>query len=89
MSIKKRRGHGKALIAVAKRLMTAIYYMLLRDEMYNPNIGKDSAPKRGKVVLEKILTHYHSKGYTITTEDGTVLVPEQASDGSLTFKVAI
>ena len=41
LALKKRRGHGKALVAIAKRLMTAIYYMLLRDEMYKPYIGKD------------------------------------------------
>ena len=68
LSIKKRRGHGKALVAIAKRLMTSIYYMLLRNELYNPGIGKDSAPKRGKIVLEKLIEHYRLKGYTIITE---------------------
>jgi len=70
LAIKKRRGHGKALIATAKRLMTAIYFMLLRDEVYNPNIGKDSAPKRGKIFLGKLIEHYRLQGYTIVTEDG-------------------
>jgi transposase len=69
LSIKKRRGHGKALVAIAKRLMTSIYYMLLRNELYNPCIGKDSAPKRGKIVLEKLIEHYRLKGYTIITEN--------------------
>jgi transposase len=73
LSIKKRRGHGKAVIAIAKRLMTAIYFMLLKDEIYKPAVGKDFAPKRGKIVLEKLLEHYRSKGYTITTENGTLL----------------
>jgi transposase len=78
LSIKKRRGHGKALIAIAKRLMTAIYYMLLRDELYNPSVGKDVAPKRGKIALEKLIEHYRLKGYTIITENGSVLPPANA-----------
>jgi len=69
LAIKKRRGHGKALIAISKRLMTAIYFMLLRDEMYNPRIGNDAAPKRGKISLEKLIAHYRLKGYTIVTDN--------------------
>ena len=65
LALKKRRGHGKAIVAIAKRLMTAIYYMLLRDEVYNPNSGIDIAPKRGKIKLEKVIEHYRSKGYSL------------------------
>lgn len=76
LALKKRRGHGKAIIAIAKRLMTAIFYMLLRNEMYKPYIGIDPAPKRGKIYLGKIIEHYQSKGYTIVTDDGEVLNSE-------------
>jgi len=69
LAIKKRRGHGKALIAIAKRLMTAVYFMLLRDEMYNPNISNDSPPKRGKIYVDKLIEHYRSQGYTIISRD--------------------
>ena len=69
LALKKRRGHGKALVAIAKRLMTAIYYMLLRDEMYSYSAGHDAAPKRGKIVLEKLIAHYCAMGYTIVTDD--------------------
>jgi transposase len=65
LAIKKRRGHRKALIAIAKRLMTAIFYMLLRNQMYNPNLSKDTAPKRGKINLSKLIEYYELKGYTI------------------------
>jgi hypothetical protein len=65
LALKKRRGHGKAIVAISKRLMTAIYYMLLRDEMYKPNAGRDIAPKRGKISLERLKDYYQSKGYTI------------------------
>jgi transposase len=65
LALKKRRGHGKAIVATGKRLMTAIYYMLLRDETYKPGMGKDNAPKRGKIELEKLIEHYRLKGYTV------------------------
>ena len=65
LSIRKRRGHGKALIAIAKRLMTAIYYMLLRDELYSPKAGKDIAPARGKIHINKLIEYYSQKGYSI------------------------
>ena len=64
-AIKKRRGRGKAIVAIAKRIMTAIYYMLLRNELYNPNQGKDKAPKRGKISIEKLIEYYQQKGYTV------------------------
>lgn len=65
LALKKRRGHGKAIVATGKRLMTAIYYMLLRDETYKPQMGKDNAPKRGKIELEKLIEYYRLKGYTV------------------------
>ena len=45
--------------------MTAIYYMLLRDETYKKEMCKDNAPKRGKIELEKLIEHYKLKGYTV------------------------
>jgi len=72
LAIKKRRGHGKAIIAIAKKLMTAIYFMLLIDQMYTPRLGNDTAPKRGKISLEKLIAHYQSQGYTITSKGLTV-----------------
>ncbi len=45
--------------------MTAIFFMLLRDQMYNPNIGKGAAPKRGKIELQKLIEYYQLKGYTV------------------------
>ena len=70
LAIKKRRGHGKAIVAIGKRLMTAVFYMLLRDEMHNPSAGNTSAPKRGTLILENIIEHYRLKGYTIVTKNG-------------------
>jgi transposase len=72
-ALKKRRGYGKAIIAIAKRIMTAVYYMLLRDEKYNPQACADRAPARGYISLQNLVNYYNSKGYTVVTDDGKVL----------------
>jgi len=76
IALKKRRGHGKAVVAIAKRLMTAIYYMLLRGEMYSPCYGIDRAPNRGKIRVENLIAYYRSKGYTVVDTDGKLLQAE-------------
>jgi len=76
LALKKRRGYGKAIVAIAKRIMTAVYYMLLKDEMYNPNTCVDRAPARGKISLQSLVNYYSSKGYTIVTNDGDILQTE-------------
>jgi transposase len=73
LAIKKRRGHGKAIVAIAKRLATAVYYMLLRNEMYNPGLGIDPAPARGNLRWDDIVKYYQSKGYSITLNNGELL----------------
>lgn len=35
LQLKKRRGHKKAIIAIAHRLLMAIYHILKKDEPYN------------------------------------------------------
>ena len=40
LSIRKRRGHKRAIIAIARMLLTAIYHILLKDEPYNPMLYK-------------------------------------------------
>ena len=76
LAIKKRRGHGKAIVAIAKRLMTSVFYMLLRDEMYSPPSGIEPAPKRGKITLENLIEHYRSKGYTIVAKGAAQALSE-------------
>jgi hypothetical protein len=76
LALKKRRGHGKAIVAIAKRLMTAVYFMLLRDEMYNPVSCNDHAPHRGSLRIENILTHFQAKGYKILDGNGEIINPQ-------------
>ena len=38
LQLKKRRGHRKAIIAIARRLLVAIYHVLKKKEVYNPTL---------------------------------------------------
>ncbi|MEG6568097.1 transposase, partial [Thermoanaerobacterium saccharolyticum] len=42
LRIKKRRGHKKAIIAIARMLLTALYNMLKKKEPYNAELYKKS-----------------------------------------------
>ena len=42
LSIKKRRGHKKAIVAIARMLLTAIFHILSKSEPYNPVLYKHS-----------------------------------------------
>lgn len=48
LQLKKRRGHKKAIIAIARCLLTAIYYMLLKGEPYNPALYKQTEVRLGR-----------------------------------------
>ena len=75
LALKKRRGYGKAIIAIAKKIMTAVYYMLLRNDKYNPHISVERAPVKGRLSLQNIINFYASKGYSVVANDGEVLMP--------------
>jgi len=74
LALKKRRGYSKAIIAIAKRIMTAVYYMLKRNEAYNPQVCVDRAPSKGKISLQNLVNYYTSKGYVVVTGDGELLM---------------
>ncbi|CAG5138043.1 transposase [Streptococcus pneumoniae] len=38
LKLKKRRGHRKAIIAICRRLLVAIYHVFLKQESYNPRL---------------------------------------------------
>lgn len=44
LSIKKRRGHKKAIVAIARMLLTAIYNILKKNQPYNPEFYRKSDP---------------------------------------------
>ena len=65
--LKKRRGTKKARVAIARRLLTAIHQMLLKDEPYTPYIAptKESIPQSRVLSPEQALAMLRAKGYII------------------------
>jgi len=67
-SLKKRRGGKKATIAIARRLMTAIFHMLVKTEAYNPTLYAKSEviPKNRHISMEQAIALVAKMGFTIT-----------------------
>jgi transposase len=67
-ALKKRRGGKKATIAIARRLLTAIYHMLRKNEVYNPTlyVKADKPPVARQITPEQALMLVAKMGYVIT-----------------------
>ena len=68
LSLKKRRGHKKAIIAIARMLLTAIYNILKRNVPYNPELYRkaDRPPAHREVSVEEALYILQRQGYLVT-----------------------
>ncbi|MGN0682400.1 MAG: IS110 family transposase [Oscillospiraceae bacterium] len=68
LALKKRRGHKKAIIAIARMLLTAIYHMLKKDEPYSPQLRKNSdmPPLHREVSVEQAIFILQRQGYIIS-----------------------
>ena len=69
LKLKKRRGHKKAIIAIARMLLVAIYHILKKNEPYNPglySISDTVPPKIFAVSVDYAIRVLQSKGYAIT-----------------------
>lgn len=67
LSIKKRRGHKKAIIAIARMLLTAIYNILKKNEPYNPELYRksDAPPIQRTVSMDEAIFILQRQGYLI------------------------
>jgi len=67
LRIKKRRGHKKAIIAVARMLLTAIYNMLKNKEPYNAELYKksDVFPVDREITIDQAILLVQNQGYRI------------------------
>lgn len=74
-SIKKRRGHKKAIIAIARFLLTSVYFVLINktefdykrfDDLLNKNIKKHNRSIKNK---DDMISYLSKLGYTITLEN--------------------
>ncbi len=69
LSIKKRRGHKKAIIAIARMLLTAIYNILKKNEPYNPELYSrcnNTPPEHRAVSVEEAIFILQRQGYLVT-----------------------
>ena len=67
-SIKKRRGHKRAIIAIARMLLTAIYQILKKNEPYNAELYKksDAIPINRDISVEQAIFILQRQGYQIS-----------------------
>jgi transposase len=67
-AIKKRRGHKKAIIAIARMLLTAIYNILKKNEPYNAELYRisDKPPTKREVTVEQAIFILQRQGYLVT-----------------------
>lgn len=69
LAIKKRRGHKKAIIAVARMLLTAIYNILKKKEPYNYELythSNNTPPEHRTVSVEEAIFILQRQGYIVT-----------------------
>lgn len=68
LTLRKRRGHKKAIIAIARMMLTAIYNILKKDEPYNPDLYKksDVPPKHRDVTVEQAIFILQRQGYLVS-----------------------
>jgi len=67
LRLKKRRGHKKAIIAIARMLLTALYHMLKNGENYNAKLYQksDLLPVDREITVEQALMIARNQGYKI------------------------
>ena len=67
LRLKKRRGHKKAIVAIARMLLTALYHMLKNGEYYNAELYRksDIMPVDREISPEQALAIAKSLGYRI------------------------
>ena len=66
-SLKKRRGGKKAIIAIARKLLTAIWNILSKNEPYNAELYRkaDKPPMNRELSKEQAFALLRSRGYVI------------------------
>lgn len=68
LALKKRRGHKKAIIAISRILLTAIYSILKNNEPYNASLyhKADKPPVHREVTVEQAVFILQRQGYLVT-----------------------
>jgi hypothetical protein len=71
LGLKKRRGGKKAVIAIARKLLTAIWHILSKNEAYNAELHRkaDKPPVARELTTAQAVAFLHSKGFVIVDEE--------------------
>ena len=70
LSLKKRRGGKKAVIATARKLLTAIWHMFSKNEVYNADLYRraDKPPAAREFTAAQAIAFLRNKGFVIVDE---------------------
>ena len=70
-SLKKRRGGKKAVIAISRKLLTAIWHILSKSEPFNAELYRkaDKPPVTRELTKEQAFALLRSKGFLIRDEE--------------------
>jgi transposase len=69
-NIKKRRGHKKAIIAIARMMLVCIYHMIQTGEAFNPSDYEsinNPMPRKVELTDEKAIAFLASQGYDVSS----------------------
>jgi len=71
LALKKRRGGKKAVIAISRKLLTAIWHMLSKNEAYNADLYRkaDRPPVSREFTTAQAVAFLRNKGFFIVDED--------------------
>ena len=71
LALKKRRGGKKAVIAIARKLLTAIWHILIKSESYNAELYRkaDKPPVAREFSTAQAVAFLRSKGFVIVDEE--------------------
>ena len=74
LALKKRRGHKKAIIAMCRMLLTAIYAILKNSQAYNPNLYRKvvSLPANRAFTVEQAVAFVQRHGFLVVDSDGVI-----------------
>lgn len=67
LQLKKRRGHKKAIMAICHRLLVAIYYVLKKNEAYNPELYNqvEYVTPNKTITLQEAASYAQSHGFKV------------------------
>ena len=71
LALKKRRGGKKAVIAIARKLLIAIWHILSKNEAYNAELYKkaDNPPAAREFTTAQAIAFLRNKGFVIVDEE--------------------